>query len=1349
MRILSSALWLAPVFGQIGNVQVAGTSATQAILSYRAPDMNPCRVEISEWPTYQPLVHDANPALFGGADQDSRPGSLALGAARKFVAGKRTVEYAADGKRYSRALQTDTRHYFRITCGAWTATGAFSTATVSTGRTYADLPPVDAIRPGELAWPTVFYSGPAAKVSTSGTAVTRTAGDAFDTAWKNGQEVYINEQRFLIASVTDANNLTLQSSAGTQSGAVFLYSARNYRYIDPETGVQYRMLGIPRDIRPATTTAAAFGLASGSNWTNPSQALGADGLFATYSGVTQDWLFLKAYRAVAEYHADFFNVVGFQAKADTANEIVQFCVTSDVDSSGKPVCDPIYPAPVELALSTTLQSYTVCKDAPCTVARVPGDFLGIGADTIPTRRKTAGLGKVSTTSGSAAVTFTNPVDCARLSTGEAIVINNLSFTVSTLNCGSSQVTVAPAPGFTAANFPYLYESGVYSNPRFGLLIRKKSATSSATISIDDVQYERGESFLMYGTGGGFHNQCSPAISANGFFRCILNTGGSAISPLYSISATSDEIRMGGLVLFFGQAYGYESGWQPCQSFGLGTKLWDATDPNVMYCKINDANGKGILLQITLNGNDAPVATTESTPLPFLPIGAIANLTPAPNDIRAQIAAWDASIEVDRYNWSLDTVQNEYLIVVGRRASQDSYAIVTAFKLNPARTSATLYALNKMWKQPASRWCSLHTLAYPGYESSVVEFGLQTGKEDGIGIGPYRAVLATPITSTTQTLIDVTSDWKQAQQSPAYGGTISTSGTAVTGNATSFLYEVQPGHTITAGGQTRTIAAIAGNGSLTVSAAFSPDLANQTWTYTYGAPPGGYGDGDPLSIFPDRYVGSAQVGDVFAIGSEYVRIVAKNSSSQWVVARGMGWGDFGSSIPATHPAGTAAQALCASGPANQQSGVENRWSNTFWDFVNSTDGSNANYYGPSYSLGVDHGALTTDMQINGWSGINGPITSGAYWNKKPYDWGITLAPRFAGKSAPANGNTYQGHPSMYAPLARGQEHRRFYDVRPVIGGGEISQSNATCQACGPYTLTGDLYRYTYSEPVDGLNRKHFATMGLAGDRALRDISGPGSAISGGASDAFKMCIAERADECVTGSSAGEIFVNIPGLEPNYNHCSGGEVNSGARDVCVADMSSSAQSVIQLTAPQVTATTAPFGDNYHVDTRVLGRMFNYWRRIGSTANVKALPSGGALIHGSGGHDRGSWLLKVPAFPARQSVNRSTFVPLEIRIGSAPAGTARVMARFGYAENGPPGAGYCTTRQEACYAAGSSVNEAAPFLWGFEVAGTSGVPCSSGCSLAIPALPSRLVYYQLIYRDGSGAAIGTGPVEVQAIP
>ncbi|MEP6538657.1 MAG: hypothetical protein ABJF23_25180, partial [Bryobacteraceae bacterium] len=136
----------------ISGVQVLGATNVQAAIAFEAPAGAACRVEVSENPSYAPLANDVNPALFNGADLDSRSGSVTDAGRRIFIAGSRSVDQAADSKWYSRALQTDTIHYFRIRCDADTATGSFRTANIPVGVTYPYPVPQDPVT-GNFRWP--------------------------------------------------------------------------------------------------------------------------------------------------------------------------------------------------------------------------------------------------------------------------------------------------------------------------------------------------------------------------------------------------------------------------------------------------------------------------------------------------------------------------------------------------------------------------------------------------------------------------------------------------------------------------------------------------------------------------------------------------------------------------------------------------------------------------------------------------------------------------------------------------------------------------------------------------------------------------------------------------------------------------------------------------------------------------------------------------------------------------------------------------------------------------------------------------------------------------------------------
>src|SRR6476620_11298611 len=80
-------------------LQFLGATATQALFSY--PDSGGCAWKVSQSPAFDTLLHDVDPALFPGSNQDSRPGAISSGGVRYFLLGKRATEQGLDGRFYS------------------------------------------------------------------------------------------------------------------------------------------------------------------------------------------------------------------------------------------------------------------------------------------------------------------------------------------------------------------------------------------------------------------------------------------------------------------------------------------------------------------------------------------------------------------------------------------------------------------------------------------------------------------------------------------------------------------------------------------------------------------------------------------------------------------------------------------------------------------------------------------------------------------------------------------------------------------------------------------------------------------------------------------------------------------------------------------------------------------------------------------------------------------------------------------------------------------------------------------------------------------------------------------------
>src|SRR5271166_2963032 len=142
MRYLKHAVFLF-VYSLTAQVTVTfgGATATQAILTYTAPNSSACTLIVSTAAGLTPIVHDLDTTLFTGSNLDSRAGNPNNGTARVFVIGLRTAGLASDGNFYSRALQANTLHYYQVTCGSSVGSGQFLTGNANLGNSYTDLAP--------------------------------------------------------------------------------------------------------------------------------------------------------------------------------------------------------------------------------------------------------------------------------------------------------------------------------------------------------------------------------------------------------------------------------------------------------------------------------------------------------------------------------------------------------------------------------------------------------------------------------------------------------------------------------------------------------------------------------------------------------------------------------------------------------------------------------------------------------------------------------------------------------------------------------------------------------------------------------------------------------------------------------------------------------------------------------------------------------------------------------------------------------------------------------------------------------------------------------------------------------
>jgi hypothetical protein len=361
----------------------------------------------------------------------------------------------------------------------------------------------------------------------------------------------------------------------------------------------------------------------------------------------------------------------------------------------------------------------------------------------------------------------------------------------------------------------------------------------------------------------------------------------------------------------------------------------------------------------------------------------------------------------------------------------------------------------------------------------------------------------------------------------------------------------------------------------------------------------------------------------------------------------------------------------------------------------------------------------------------------------YTYGMNMVYPFAGIVTNAFGTSIgtaiQSHPGGQAYLATPPS--LAYDGRPWggAGGGSfdiqlwyhtltlVSGQTNTYQITCPSASSGGAC-------LDTAYPKQLTWQGWAGRFLLTDISGPSSSISD--SNPYTFCYAYNAGECRSGSSAGNRYVVVPNADTG-GICYGAAPDRNAP--CLAS------------APNYTAqaTRYQWGQN---DPNA-----NLWQTLGYAFNGPGVTPNYWNWHGM---VDGTWILgnvfwkegvrkdivaiQLPPWPATDSVNRSTFVAVPVKLGGVSGVSFRI--RFGYNPSL-----YCTSRQEVCATATSTgalppQPGSAPFAYLSET--QTWTACSTTCEIDIPGLSQHEMYY-IVDRKNAAGLITSSLMQVVGVP
>jgi hypothetical protein len=360
-------------------------------------------------------------------------------------------------------------------------------------------------------------------------------------------------------------------------------------------------------------------------------------------------------------------------------------------------------------------------------------------------------------------------------------------------------------------------------------------------------------------------------------------------------------------------------------------------------------------------------------------------------------------------------------------------------------------------------------------------------------------------------------------------------------------------------------------------------------------------------------------------------------------------------------------------------------------------------------------------------------------------------------------TFAGVSGVTAYIEAAQDHTSaaqddapqawFLDARPASSIGPNLADQATLVSGQLYkfasvTTDGDNLTQIGGPTAGGVNRKQQATMAFCGTQPLLDVSSAatGNAISNSSVDSYHYCVARNAGECRSGASQGDIYVNCPYTTPRADGTYG---CSFTNDICLYNTGAYLNAIGQI-GYQATDVDGKPG-------RILTKGLIRERLNDVNQNVRTLPDASWLLFRTialSGVEDAIMVGKLPPFPGQDSVSRGTFVPVTLNL-TPPAGLGvnNAVVEFGYMENGSPAQFHCTTRQETCVAVSAKIGSD-PFLFASEgtggvESGLSGSPCAGGCSVAIPGLPQRVLYYRVRYRDANNRVLAQTGVQLTVTP
>jgi hypothetical protein len=352
------------------------------------------------------------------------------------------------------------------------------------------------------------------------------------------------------------------------------------------------------------------------------------------------------------------------------------------------------------------------------------------------------------------------------------------------------------------------------------------------------------------------------------------------------------------------------------------------------------------------------------------------------------------------------------------------------------------------------------------------------------------------------------------------------------------------------------------------------------------------------------------------------------------------------------------------------------------------------------------------------------------------------PAFAGSSNGfANASTVQSYPnsSWNAGRASPTFHLDFRHLNPSFGSGaEFLGAGIGTRTLTPVGGTSKSYLITDGSSAGASDYKRLPLYGFGGHYLYKDVSGPATGNVADMPD-YSYCRAFKVNECFNGSSVGNLYVTAPKAFIDGN-CRSDQFT--LPDPCVFQLSPYAGQVIQFRTDKT--------DSNGLTTRKFGYVHGMPGLQYQFSNCRSTPEGEFAFCVADWLDgvRSEWVsLRVAPMPKPDSRNRTTFIPIALNYQGSP-GATNIRARFGYAENGGSLL-RCTAYQAECTTEIPVSSPGDPYGFTTETVTRQNCAINAACTITIPAISNRMLYYVVDRLDNSGNIVASFPKQVIAVP